>query len=41
MHDFPDQQRLTVVVKQTIDELDLKGEEPWILEKDGVERIRS
>ena len=36
-HDFPAHQKLVVVVEQTIDKLKLKGEGPWILEKDGVE----
>ena len=36
-HDFPENQKLTVVVKKTIDELKLQGEGPWILEKGGVE----
>jgi hypothetical protein len=36
-HDFPENQKLSVMVKQTIDALELQGEPPWILEKDGVE----
>ena len=36
-HDFPEHQKLAVVVEQTIEKLELNGEGPWILEKDGVE----
>jgi hypothetical protein len=37
LHDFPEFQRLAVVVEQTVKKLELKGDGPWILEKDGVE----
>jgi len=36
-HDFPEHQKLQVVVDQTIDKLKLVGEGPWILEQDGTE----
>lgn len=36
-HDFPEHQKLQVVIQQTIDALQLQGSGPWILEKDGVE----
>jgi hypothetical protein len=36
-HDFPIHQKLQVVVTQTIEKLQLVGEGPWILEKNGVE----
>ena len=36
-HDFPEHQKLQVVIAQTVDNLELQGGGPWILEKDGVE----
>lgn len=36
-HDFPEHQKLAVVIEQTVRELKLKGDGPWILEKDDVE----
>jgi predicted RNase H-like nuclease (RuvC/YqgF family) len=36
-HDFPEHQKLTTVIEQTVDKLELKGDGPWILEKDDVE----
>lgn len=36
-HDFPEQQKLQVVIDQTISELKLTGEGPWVLEHDGAE----
>jgi hypothetical protein len=36
-HDFPEQQKLQVVIDQTIEKLKLTGEGPWILEHNGVE----
>lgn len=36
-HDFPEHQKLQVVIEQTVENLELQGEGPWILEKDGVE----
>lgn len=35
--DFPEHQKLQVVIEQTVDKLNLQGDGPWILEKDGVE----
>ena len=35
--DFPEKQKLQVVVEQTIEKLSLVGEGPWILEHDGAE----
>ena len=36
-HDFPEHQKFQVVIAQTIDALELEGDGPWILEKDGIE----
>jgi hypothetical protein len=36
-HDFPEHQKLQVVIKQTIEKLELTGDGPWILEHNGVE----
>jgi hypothetical protein len=36
-HDFPEHQKLQVVIEQTIRELKLTGDGPWILEHNGVE----
>jgi predicted RNase H-like nuclease (RuvC/YqgF family) len=36
-HEFQSHQKLQVVVTQTIKKLELVGEGPWLLEKNGVE----
>jgi hypothetical protein len=36
-HDFPEHQKLAVVITQTVAKLKLTGDGPWILERDGVE----
>lgn len=36
-HDFPPRQKLQVVVEQTVAQLKLEGEGPWVLEHNGVE----
>ncbi len=35
-HDYPEHQKLTVVIEQTIAKLELKGDGPWILEKNDL-----
>jgi hypothetical protein len=36
-HDFPLHQKLSVVVEQAINKLELTGDGPWILDHNGVE----
>ena len=36
-HAYPGQQKLQIVIDQTIEELKLTGDGPWILEHNGVE----